>query len=85
MNKHIGSHFDDFLEEEGILAEVEAIAHQRVSDYVLGWSDDELRRKVEEGLAAFAAGWYVECDEAGLATLFEKIKRNGRSKCRIQL
>jgi DNA-binding Xre family transcriptional regulator len=29
-NKHIGSNFDDFLEEEGILAEVEAVAIKRV-------------------------------------------------------
>ena len=29
-NKHIGSNFDDFLEEEGILAETEAIAVKRV-------------------------------------------------------
>jgi len=29
-NKHIGSDFDDFLEEEGILAEVEATAVKRV-------------------------------------------------------
>ena len=30
MNKHIGSSFDDFLEEEGLLAETEAIAIKRV-------------------------------------------------------
>jgi DNA-binding Xre family transcriptional regulator len=29
-NKHIGSNFDDFLEEEGMLAETEAIAVKRV-------------------------------------------------------
>ncbi len=29
-NKHIGSNFDEFLEEEGILAETEAIAVKRV-------------------------------------------------------
>jgi DNA-binding Xre family transcriptional regulator len=29
-NKHIGSNFDDFLEEEGILAEAEAVAIKRV-------------------------------------------------------
>ena len=29
-NKHIGSNFDDFLEDEGILAEVEAVAIKRV-------------------------------------------------------
>jgi antitoxin HicB len=29
-NKHIGSNFDDFLEEEGILGEAEAVAIKRV-------------------------------------------------------
>ncbi|WP_249422046.1 hypothetical protein [Marinomonas lutimaris] len=29
-NKHIGSSFDDFLEEEGILAETNAVAIKRV-------------------------------------------------------
>ncbi len=33
MNKHIGSDFDDFLEEEGLLAEVEATAFKRVIVY----------------------------------------------------
>ena len=30
MNKHIGSNFDDFLAEEGLLAEAEAVAIKRV-------------------------------------------------------
>lgn len=30
MNKHTGSSFDDFLEEEGILDEVSARAHKRL-------------------------------------------------------
>ncbi len=30
MNRHIGSNFDDFLREDGILAEVEAAAIKRV-------------------------------------------------------
>lgn len=30
MNKHIGSSFDDFLEEEGLLEEAEAVAVKRV-------------------------------------------------------
>lgn len=34
-NKHIGSSFDDFLEEEGVLAETEAIAVKRVIAYQL--------------------------------------------------
>ena len=29
-NKHIGSDFDDFLQEEGLLAEAEATAVKRV-------------------------------------------------------
>lgn len=33
MNKHIGSNFDDFLEEEGLLAEAEAVAIKRVIAY----------------------------------------------------
>ena len=33
MNKHTGSSFDDFLEEEGILAETEALAVKRVVAY----------------------------------------------------
>jgi len=32
---HIGSAFDDFLENEGILAEAEAIATKRVITYML--------------------------------------------------
>ncbi len=30
MNRHIGSSLDDFLEEEGLLAEAEAVAAKRV-------------------------------------------------------
>lgn len=41
MNKHIGSDFDDFLEEEGFLAEVEAAALKRVLAYQL----EELMRR----------------------------------------
>jgi antitoxin HicB len=32
-NKHVGSNFDDFLEEEGILAEIETVAVKRVIAY----------------------------------------------------
>ncbi len=35
MNQHIGSDFDDFLEEEDMLAEVEATALKRVLAYQL--------------------------------------------------
>ena len=35
MSKHIGSNFDDFLEEEGVLAETEAIAVKRALAFQL--------------------------------------------------
>jgi DNA-binding Xre family transcriptional regulator len=35
-NKFIGSNFDDFLEEEGLLAEVEATAIKRVIAFQIG-------------------------------------------------
>ena len=40
-NPHIGSSFDDFLAEEGILAEVEAAAIKRVLAYQL---EQEMKR-----------------------------------------
>ena len=33
MNKYSGSNFDDFLEEEGILEEVSALAQERLRIY----------------------------------------------------
>ncbi len=45
MNKHHGSRFDDFLEEEGLLAEAEAVAIKRV----LAWQIEGLMQK--EGLS----------------------------------
>mgnify|MGYP003573622746 FL=1 len=35
MSKHMGSNFDDFLEEAGVLAEAEAIAVKRVLAFQL--------------------------------------------------
>jgi len=39
-NKHIGGSFDEFLEEEGILAETEAVALKRVLAYQIQMSMD---------------------------------------------
>ncbi len=36
MGKHTGSTLDDFLDEEGLLAEAEAVAVKRVVAYQLG-------------------------------------------------
>jgi len=34
MNKHVGSNFDDFLKKEGMLAESEAAAVERIDAYL---------------------------------------------------
>lgn len=45
MSKHIGSRLDDFLEQEGILAETEAVAAKRV----IAWQIEKLME--QEGLS----------------------------------
>lgn len=45
MSKHVGSHLDDFLEEEGLLAEAEAVATKRV----IAWQIENLMSN--EGLS----------------------------------
>lgn len=49
LAKHLGSRFDDFLAEEGLLAEVDAVAQKRVIVFQLtqelqrcGWTRAEL-------------------------------------------
>ena len=48
--KHVGSDFDDFLKEEGLLEEVEAVAAKRVFVFQL---EQELKKQKlnKEGLA----------------------------------
>ncbi|AIZ46616.1 Fis family transcriptional regulator [Deinococcus radiopugnans] len=41
VNKHIGSSFDDFLAEDGLLADVEAVALKRVIAFQL---EQEMKR-----------------------------------------
>ena len=41
-NKHIGSNFDDFLKNENILAETEALAIKRVISYQI---EKEMKKK----------------------------------------
>ena len=49
-NKYIGSNFDDFLEEEGLLAEVEANAIKRVISFQIA----DLMKKHNLSKAAMA-------------------------------
>lgn len=59
MNKHIGSSFDDFLEDEGSLAETEAIALKRAISFQLeqemirsGLSKTELASRMDTSRSA---------------------------------
>lgn len=62
-NPHIGSSFDDFLAEEGILAETTAIALKRV----LAW---EIRKAMtEEGLSKTAMARRMKTSRAALDRL----------------
>jgi DNA-binding Xre family transcriptional regulator len=51
MNKHIGNSFDDFLEEEGLLAETESVAIKRVFAYQVA----ELMKKKKLSKVAMAS------------------------------
>lgn len=59
MNKHIGGHFDDFLNEEGLLSEAEAVALKRVIAFQLeqemnrlGLSKTELANQMDTSRSA---------------------------------
>ena len=49
-NEHIGSNFDDFLEEEGLLAETQAEASKRV----IAWQIQEYLKVSGTNKASFA-------------------------------
>jgi antitoxin HicB len=59
MNKHVGSNFDDFLNEEDLLAETEAVALKRVISFQLeqemsrtGLSKTELASRMDTSRSA---------------------------------
>ena len=50
MNKHLGSSFDDFLKEEGIFDELDAIVRETVGKYIQQIEWAEQQRQVKEQL-----------------------------------
>ncbi len=59
MNKHVGSNFDDFLTEEDLLADTEAVALKRVISFQLeqemiraGLSKTELASRMDTSRSA---------------------------------
>ena len=77
MNEeHIGSSFDDFLEEEGLLAEAEAVAAKRVLAYQIAQfmleqniSKAEMARRMETSRTAVERLLDPDYDAATLHTL----------------
>lgn len=63
--EHLGSNFDDFLMEEGILAEVEAVAIKRVIAYQVA----ELMK--EKNLTKTAMAERMETSRAALERLLD--------------
>lgn len=49
-NKHIGSNFDDFLEEEGILEEIEEVVAKRV--FVFQMEKEMKKQKIDKAALA---------------------------------
>lgn len=65
MNKHIGSKFDDFLKEEGLLDEIEAVAIKKVLAYQL---QIELKKK---HLSKFKLAKQMHTSRSSLDRLFD--------------
>lgn len=62
MNKHSGSDFDSFLEEEGILEEVSAKAHKRLLALQLG----DIMRESSISKSGLAARLHATTDQVDL-------------------
>lgn len=64
-NQHIGTSFDDFLEEEGILQEVEAVAVKRVLAFQV---EQEMK---EKGLTKSAMAKLMKTSRGALDRLLD--------------
>ncbi len=77
-NKYIGSDFDDFLKEEGILQEVETAARKRVIAFQIeqemkkrGLSKTDMARKMQTSRAALYRLLDPDNDAVTLKTLWK--------------
>jgi antitoxin HicB len=91
MNQHIGSSFDDFLAEEGILAEVEGVAWKRVMAFQIGvlmvergMTKTEMARRMRTSRAAVDRLLDPENGSATLHTLEQAAMVLGK-RLRIEL
>jgi DNA-binding Xre family transcriptional regulator len=91
MNEHIGGNLDDFLDEEGLLAETEAVAIKRVIAFRLkqameqqGLSKAELARRM--GTSRSALDRLLDSDNPSVTLLtLEKAAKALGQRIRIEL
>jgi hypothetical protein len=55
-----------------------------MDDEDLGLTDEVLRQAVVVGLEAVEKGEYEDCDQAGVAALFDRVRQKGRLQRRLQ-
>ncbi len=90
-NQHLGSDFDDFLAEEGLLAEVEATAIKRVIAYQIqqemnkkGWTKTEMAEKMKTSRSSLDRLLDPENASINLQTITKATSTLGK-KLKIQL
>lgn len=90
-NPHIGSNFDDFLEEEGICADVESVAVKRVITYQIvqlmekqGLSKSEMARRMNTSRSSLNRLLDPENESITLQTMERAAQALGK-RLRIEL
>lgn len=90
-NKHLGSSFDDFLEEEGLLAEVEATAIKRIIAYQIeqeiknkGWTKTEMAKRMKTSRSSLDRLLDPQNSSVSLQTITKAVSTLGK-KLKIEL
>ncbi|TVQ44853.1 MAG: Fis family transcriptional regulator [Gloeocapsa sp. DLM2.Bin57] len=90
-NQHLGSNFDDFLAEEGLLTEVEAVAIKRVIAYQIeqeiskkGWTKTDMAKKMNTSRSSLDRLLDPENSSINLQTIIKATSILGK-KLKIEL
>lgn len=67
-NRHLGSDFDDFLSEHGLLADAEAIAMERVLAFEKAKGTEEARDEWERQLLGIAKNCGVSLSDSDVSS-----------------
>ncbi len=90
-NEHLGSSFDDFLAEEGLLAEVEATAIKRIIAYQIeqeiknkGWTKTEMAKRMKTSRSSLDRLLDPQNSSVSLQTITKAVSTLGK-KLKIEL